>query len=47
MKDTFISINDELKPKQIDKLKSFSTVIPGEKCNGLTGPCPIWLNSQL
>ena len=45
--DTLISINDELKPRQVDKLKSFSAVIPGEKRNGLTGPCPIWLNSQL
>jgi len=44
--DTLISINDELKPMQIDKLNSFSSVIPGDKCNGLTGPCPIWLNSQ-
>ena len=45
--DTIISINDkELNPMQIDKLNSFSSVIPGEKCNGLTGPCPIWLNSQ-
>jgi alpha-beta hydrolase superfamily lysophospholipase len=44
--DTLISINDEIKPMQIDKLNSFSSVIPGDKCNGLTGPCPIWLNSQ-
>ena len=44
--DTLISINDELKPIQIDKLNSFSSVTPGDKCNGLTGPCPIWLNSQ-
>lgn len=44
--DTLISINDELKPRQIDKLKSLAVVTPGEKCNGLTGPCPIWINSQ-
>ncbi|WP_458720756.1 alpha/beta hydrolase family protein [Candidatus Nitrosocosmicus sp. R] len=44
--DTLISINDELKPRQLDKLKSFTAVIPNEKCNGLSGPCPIWLHSQ-
>ena len=44
--DTFISINDELKPRLIDNLKSVSVVTPGEKCNGLKGPCPIWLTSQ-
>ena len=44
--DTLISINDELKPRQIDKLKSFTAMIPNEKCNGLSGPCPIWLHSQ-
>src|SRR4029078_513243 len=44
--DTLISINDELKPRQIDKLKSFTAVVPNEKCSGLTGPCPIWLHSQ-
>jgi pimeloyl-ACP methyl ester carboxylesterase len=44
--DTLISINDELKPRQIDKLKSLAVVTPGERCNGLTGPCPIWINSQ-
>ncbi len=21
-------------------------ITPGKKCNGLTGPCPIWINSQ-
>ena len=31
--DTFISINDELKPKLIDHLKSMSVVKKGEKCN--------------
>ena len=43
--DTFISINDELKPRLIDNLKSVSVVTPGEKCNvGVT--CPIWIRSQ-
>ena len=42
--DTFISINDELKPILIDYLKKFSVVTPGEKC-GLK-PCPIWVKSQ-
>ena len=44
--DTLISINDELKPKLIGKVESVSVVTPGEKCDGLTGPCPIWLNSH-
>ena len=44
--DSFISINDELKPRLIDNLKSVSVVTPGEKCTGLKGPCPIWLTSQ-
>jgi uncharacterized protein len=30
--DTFISINDELKPRLVDILKSVSVVTPGEKC---------------
>ena len=43
--DTFISINDELKPRLIDNLKSVSVVTPGEKCNvGVT--CPISIRSQ-
>ena len=42
--DTFISINDELKPRLIDQLKSASVVTQNEKC-GLK-PCPIWLKSQ-
>jgi hypothetical protein len=41
--DTFISINDELKPRLIDKLKQLSVVTPGENC---TGECPIWLSSH-
>jgi hypothetical protein len=44
--DTFISINDELKPRLIDRLKSLSVVIPGKKCTE-TGTCPIWLRSHL
>jgi uncharacterized protein len=44
--DTFISINDELKPRLIDNLKSVSVVTPGEKCNVLKGACPIWITSQ-
>jgi pimeloyl-ACP methyl ester carboxylesterase len=44
--DTFISINDELKPKLIDRLKSLSVVIPGKKCTEV-GTCPIWLRSHL
>jgi uncharacterized protein len=42
--DTFISINDELKPRLIDQLRSALVVTEGEKC-GLK-PCPIWLKSQ-
>ena len=44
--DTFISINDELKPRLIDQAKSLAVVTPDEKCNGLSGSCPIWINSQ-
>ncbi|MFL6318297.1 MAG: alpha/beta hydrolase family protein [Nitrososphaeraceae archaeon] len=44
--DTFVSINDELKPILIDNLKSLSVIIvtPGNKCS--THPCPIWARSQ-
>jgi len=42
--DTIISINDELKPRLIDQLRSASVVTQDEKC-GLK-PCPIWLKSQ-
>jgi pimeloyl-ACP methyl ester carboxylesterase len=41
--DTFISINDELKPRLIDNYKSLSVVTPGKKC---TGTCPIWIKSH-
>lgn len=44
--DTFININDELKPRLLDKLESMSVVKTGEKCNGLVVPCSIWINSQ-
>jgi uncharacterized protein len=44
--DTFISINDELKPRLIDRLKSLSVVIPGKKCTEI-GTCPLWLRSHL
>ncbi|MDQ4013770.1 MAG: alpha/beta fold hydrolase, partial [Thermoproteota archaeon] len=42
--DTLISINDELKPRLIEVLRSLSVVTPGEKC--LAGLCPIWFTSQ-
>jgi uncharacterized protein len=41
--DIFIGINDELKPKLIEYLKSLSVVTPGEKCTDI---CPIWLASH-
>ena len=44
--DTFISINDELKPGLIDRTNRVSVVTPGEKCNVLKGACPIWIRSQ-
>jgi alpha-beta hydrolase superfamily lysophospholipase len=43
--DTFISINDELKPRLIDGLKSIAAVTPDGKC-GLSTLCPIWLASH-
>ena len=43
--DTFISINDELKPRLIENFESFSVVTPGEKCTEIAG-CPIWLRSE-
>ena len=43
--DTLISINDELKPRLIDQLKSLSVVTPGKKCNYLEDQCPIWVRS--
>ena len=44
--DTFININDELKPRLLDKLESMSVVKTDEMCNGLVVPCSIWINSQ-
>jgi pimeloyl-ACP methyl ester carboxylesterase len=41
--DTFISIDDELKPRLIEQLRSASVVTQDEKY-GLK-PCPIWLKS--
>jgi len=42
--DTFISINDELKPRLIDRIRSISVVTPGEKC--VVAACPILLKSH-
>jgi pimeloyl-ACP methyl ester carboxylesterase len=44
--DTFIDIDNELKPKLQDKFQSMSVVTKGERCDLLKGPCPIWINSQ-
>jgi uncharacterized protein len=43
--DTLININDELKPRLIDQLRSASVVTQNEKC-GLKVFCSIWLKSQ-
>ena len=43
--DTFISINDEFKPRLIEQLRSASVVTQNEKC-GLKVFCSIWLKSQ-
>src|SRR5215211_105394 len=46
--DTFISINDELKPRLINRFNSLSVVTPGKRCTGpdvLEG-CPIWVKSH-
>jgi uncharacterized protein len=42
--DTFVSIDDELKPRLIDRLRSLSVVTPGEKC--VVATCPILLKSH-
>ena len=42
--DTFVSINDELKPRLIDRLRSMSVMTPGEKC--VVDGCPIWVKSH-
>jgi uncharacterized protein len=44
--DTFININDELKPRLIDAVKSLPVVIQGERCTFDNLPCPIWIASQ-
>jgi uncharacterized protein len=44
--DAFISINDELKPRLIDFLRSLSDVTPGEKCTPESLACPIWVASH-
>src|SRR5215216_3082690 len=44
--DTFVSINDELKPRLIDFLKAISVATPGEKCTAKNPACPIWLTSH-
>jgi predicted ester cyclase len=44
--DTSISINDELKPRLIDAVKSLPVVIHGERCTFDNLPCPIWIASQ-
>jgi uncharacterized protein len=41
--DTFVSIDDELKPRLIDRVRSISVVTPGEKC--VSDVCPILLKS--
>jgi uncharacterized protein len=43
-KDTYISINNELKPKLIAQVESISVVTSGKKCTG--NICPIWVKSQ-
>ena len=42
--DTFVSIDKELKPILIDRLRSLSVVTPGEKC--VVAACPILLKSH-
>ena len=42
--NTFISINDELKPRLIDLFNSVSVVTANEKC--IKSPCPVWINSH-
>jgi pimeloyl-ACP methyl ester carboxylesterase len=44
--DTFISINDELKPSLIDRTNRASVVTPGEKCTVDNLPCSTWVASQ-
>ena len=44
--DTFVSINDELKPRLIDFLKAASVAMPGETCTAKNPACPIWVASH-
>lgn len=41
--DAFININNELKPRLIDLVKSMSVVTPNKKC---ISRCPIWIRSH-
>ena len=43
--DTSISIDEELKPRLIDRIKSISIVTPGEKC-APGPPCPMNIESE-
>ena len=44
--DTFININDELKPRLIDAYNSVFSNVPRDlKCEGLNS-CPIWIRSH-
>ncbi|MDF0681834.1 MAG: prolyl oligopeptidase family serine peptidase [Candidatus Nitrosocosmicus sp.] len=43
--DTSISIDEELKPRLIDRIKSISVVTPGEKCDP-GPPCPMNIKSE-
>jgi uncharacterized protein len=42
--DTYLDIDNELKPILLENLKLQSVVRPGDKCTA-TKPCPIWLKS--
>jgi uncharacterized protein len=44
--DSFISINDELKPNLIDRTNRASVVTPGEKCTVNNLPCSTWVASH-
>ena len=44
--DSFISINDELKPNLIDRTNRASVVTPGEKCTVDNLPCSTWVASH-
>jgi hypothetical protein len=44
--DTYISIDDELKPSLIDQINRASVVTPGEKCTPDNFPCSTWVASH-